>query len=288
MRRWAAAALLLVAAFAARAQGVQAIDDAGQRLSLPRPAQRVISLAPHLTELVFAAGGGERVVGVMRYSDYPEAATRLPVVGDAFALNFEAIAKLKPDLVLVWGSGLNDRHKAQLRALKLPVFESEMHDVEGIARTLRTLGALLGTSAVADVAARDVERQWDGLRATYGQRRPVRVFFQLWRDPLMTVNGRHVISQAITACGGVNPFASLAPLTPTVSWEAAVRSDPQLLVTAGSKDEPPDWGRWMQFGEVDAVKHKRIAVLDGNLIGRTGPRFVRGAKELCEAIDAAR
>jgi iron complex transport system substrate-binding protein len=267
---------------------VQATDDAGQRVSLPHPAQRIVSLAPHLTELIFAAGGASRVVGVMRYSDYPEEARRLPVVGDAFALNFEAITRLKPDLVLVWGSGLTERHKAQLRALHLTVFESEIRDVEGIARTLRTLAQLLGTTEQAEPVARALEQKWTTLHETYAQRAPVRVFFQLWGDPLMTISGRHVISQAITACGGVNLFADLAPLTPTVSWEAAVRSNPQLLVTAGSTDEPPDFGRWTQFPQVEAVRLKRFTVLDGNLVGRMGPRFVQGAARLCEAIDAAR
>ena len=282
------AAALLAAGAPAVAQDVKATDDAGQTLTLPRPAQRVISLAPHLTELAFAAGGGAAVVGVMRYSDYPEAATRLPVVGDAFALNFEAIAKLKPDLVLVWGSGLNDRQKTQLRALGLPVFESEIRDVEGIARTLRTLGTLMGTSPAADLVAREVERNWAALRAMYAQRKPVRVFFQLWREPLMTVNREHVISRAIEACGGRNVFAQLPALTPTVSWEAAVQSNPQLLVTAGSKVEPADFGRWREFSRVDAVKRQRLAVIDGNLLGRMGPRFVQGAAQLCEAIDAGR
>ncbi|HEY2977769.1 MAG TPA: cobalamin-binding protein [Burkholderiaceae bacterium] len=282
------AAALLAAGAPAVAQSVKATDDAGQTIALPRPAQRVISLAPHLTELAFAAGGGAAVVGVMRYSDYPEAATRLPVVGDAFALNFEAIAKLKPDLVLVWGSGLNDRQKTQLRALGLPVFESEIRDVEGIARTLRTLGTLMGTSPAAELVAREVERQWTVLRAMYAQRRPVRVFFQLWREPLMTVNREHVISRAIEACGGRNVFAQLSALTPTVSWEAAVQSNPQLLVTAGSKVEPADFGRWREFKQVEAVKRQRLAVVDGNLLGRMGPRFVQGAAQLCEAIDASR
>jgi iron complex transport system substrate-binding protein len=286
MRLFAVA--LLLAAAPVLAQPVQAVDDMGQTVALPRPAQRIVALAPHLTELAFAAGGGARVVGVMRYSDYPAAAAQLPVVGDAFALNFEAIANLKPDLVLVWGSGLNDRHKAQLRALQLPVFESEIRDVAGIARTLRSLGALMGTTATAESTARGLERQWAALRSAYGGRRAVRVFFQLWRDPLMTVNREHVISQAIDACGGVNVFASLPTLTPTIGWEAALHSNPQLLVTAGSKDEPADFGRWLQFDGVDAVKHKRFAVIDGNLLGRMGPRFVQGAARLCEAIDAAR
>ena len=247
-----------------------------------------MALAPHLTELAFAAGGGSAVVGVIRFSDFPQAATRLPVVGDAFALNFEAIARLQPDLVLVWGSGLNERQKAQLRGLDLPVFESEIRDVQGIARTLRSLGTLMGTADAAEAVARDVERQWASLRETYAQRKPVRVFFQLWRDPLMTVNREHVISRAIEACGGRNVFASLPALTPAIGWEAAVAANPQLIVTTGSRAERADFGRWREFAEVDAVKHGHMAVVDGDLLGRMGPRFVRGATQLCEAIDASR
>lgn len=273
---------------AAHAQPIDVVDDAGHALRLEKPAQRVVALGPHLTELVYAAGAGERLVGVLRYSDFPAAARSVPVVGDAHALNFETIATLKPDLVLLWSSGVNDRHRSQLRAMRLPVFESEIREVAGIARTLRTLGALFATGPVAERAASEVERQWAALRATYGSRSPVRVFYQLWPDPLMTLNGEHVISRAIDACGGVNAFARLPGLTPTIGWEAAVRSDPQVIVTAGSEGEPPSLARWPQFPDVEAVRRRNVAVLDGNLIARMGPRFVLGAKALCEAIDRAR
>jgi iron complex transport system substrate-binding protein len=252
------------------------------------PAERVVSLAPHLTELVYAAGGGARLVGVGRHSDHPSDAARLPVVSDAFSMNFEAIVKLKPDLVLVWGSGTNERHKAQLRNLGLEVLEIEIGTVADIAAVLRRLGERLGTPQEADAAARTVEQQWQRLRATYAQRKPVRVFWQLWHEPLMTVNRRHILSEAITACGGINVFADLAVLTPTVSWEAAVRANPQLIATAGSKEEVPDLGRWASFKNVEAVRHKRFVQLNGDLLGRMGPRFVQGAQALCEAVDRAR
>jgi iron complex transport system substrate-binding protein len=284
-------ALLAIAAALATpcsAQPVQASDDAGRTLSLARPAQRVIALAPHLTEIVYALGGGATLVGVMRYSDFPPAATHVPVVGDAFALNYEAIATLRPDLVLVWGSGLAERHKDQLRALGLPVYEAEIRDVAGVASTLRRLGALLGRGDAAAPLADALQRDWQALRSRYAARAPVRVFYQLWHEPLMTVNGTHGISQAVEACGGVNAFAALAPLTPAIGWEAAVRSDPQLIVTSTSPDEAAQLAPWSRFPQVSAVRQRRYAVLDGNLIGRMGPRFVQGAQTLCEAIDALR
>lgn len=263
-------------------------DDTGRELVLSAPARRIVTLAPHLTELAFAAGAGERVVGVMRYSDFPAAALQRPVVGDAFALDFEAIARLRPDLVLVWGSGLNDRHKQRLRALGLPVYESEVGSVQGIVRTLRALGTLAGTRSVADVEAARLETRWQALQRTYAGRAPVRVFYQLWPQPLLTVNGRHVIHEALRACGGINAFADLPALTPSVSWEAAVQSNPQLVAGMAGDDGRFAPGRWRDFPRVEAVRHGRFAAIDGALIGRMGPRFVDGAEQLCRAIDAAR
>ena len=288
MRILLAAWLLLCGPGGALAQPVAATDDRGNAIELARPAQRVIALGPHLTELVFAAGGGDRVAGVIRYSDHPEAARALPVVGDAFALNLERIAQLKPDLVVVWHSGIAQRQREQLRALGVPVFESEIRRVTDIARTLTRLGTLLGTRATADAAASALLRRWSALEARYARRAPVRVFYQLWHQPLMTINGEHLIAQAITACGGVNVFAALPALTPTVSWEAAAQADPQLIASARVDGQTVPDGRWAELPTIAAVRRGRYALLPPDLLGRMGPRFVDGAQLLCEAIDAAR
>ena len=284
-----AAALLTAWLSQAHAQPVAATDDRGHEIALARPAQRIVALGPHLVELVFAAGGGPRVVGVLRYSDYPEAARALPVVGDAFALNLERIAQLRPDLVVVWHSGVPARQREQLQALGVPVFESEIRRVDEIAQTLERLGTLLGTRSVADAQAAALRQRWSALQARYAGRTPVRVFYQLWHQPLMTINGEHLIAQAITACGGVNVFAALPALTPTVSWEAAARADPQVIATARVSDRQtvPE-GRWAELVTVDAVRHGRYALLPPDLLSRMGPRFVDGAQLLCEAIDRAR
>ena len=285
--RWLAMTALGWAAQAG-AQPVEARDDGGHLLQLAQPARRVVALAPHLTELVFAAGGGERLVGVLRYSDFPPAARAVPVVGDAFALNLERIAQLKPDLVLVWQSGLGERQRAQLRALGLPVYESEIRRIDDIVSTLRRLGTLLGTPATANAAGADVTQRWNTLYARYSTRPPVRVFYQLWYQPLMTINGEHLIAQAIAACGGVNVFATLPGLTPTVSWEAAAQADPQVIAGARVDAQARPQGRWAELKQVDAVKHQRYALLPPDLLGRMGPRFVDGAQMLCEALDKAR
>ncbi|HET9822712.1 MAG TPA: cobalamin-binding protein [Burkholderiaceae bacterium] len=295
MKRWrralcvAACAAGLPWACPAASAGVSAVDDGGHTVALAAPAQRVVSLAPHLTELAYAAGGGAAMVGAMRYSDHPAAARALPVVGDAHAIDFERIVQLRPDLVLVWSSGLNERHKARLRSLGLTVYESEIRRAQGIPDTLRRLGALLGHAATAETAARQFEGRWQALAAQYRQRPAVRVFWQLWHEPLMTVNREHLISEAMHTCGGVNVFGDLPLLTPTVSWEAAVAADPQLIATSGPpQDAVRDRALWQRFGGVSAVRRGQWARIDGDLVGRMGPRFVEGAERLCRAIDAAR
>jgi iron complex transport system substrate-binding protein len=275
-------------ALACRAE-IRVHDDSGQSVALAAPAVRVVSLAPHLTEMAFAVGGGAAVKAVIRHSDHPAAARELPVVGDAFALDFEAIARLKPDLVLVWTSGLNERHRARLRALGLTVYESEIRNAAAIAATLRRLGALLGRDDEAAAAASRFERDWQALRARHAGKAPVRVFWQLWQDPLMTVNREHLIGEAIEVCGGVNVFGALPLLTPTVSWEAAIAADPQLIAASGSPiDALSDFARWQRFAQVSAVRQSQFVRVDADLIGRMGPRFVQGAAALCGAIDGAR
>lgn len=283
-----AAALLLATAVRAQTAPLRLVDDAGHEVALSHPAQRIVALAPHLTELVYAAGAGPQLVAVGKYSDWPPQALTKPVISDAFAVNYEALAQLKPDLVLVWGSGTPERMKSKLRTLGVPVYEIEIRTVAGLIDTLRGIGRLAGTEGVAQARAQAIAADWAALKASYGGRKPVRVFFQLWDAPLMTLNGQHLISSAIAACGGSNVFAELPTLTATVSWEVAVQRDPELVVTAGAPGEAAKPGRWAEFKRVSAVQHGEYGHVEGDLLDRSGPRFVAGARELCEAIDRAR
>ena len=280
--------LLAAAASYAQAPALRLVDDGGHALVLPRPAQRIVTLAPHLTELVYAAGAGDRVVAVGKYSDFPPEATAKPVISDAFTVDYERLTQLKPDLVLVWGSGTPERIRTKLRTLGMPVYEIEIRSVAGLADTLRNIGRLAGTEAVAQARARKIADDWAALQSAYAGRRPVRVFFQLWDAPLMTLNGQHLISSAIAACGGINVFSELPTLTATVSWEVAVQRDPELVLTDSNADEPAKPGRWAQFPQVSATRHGEFGHVPGNLIARSGPRFVDGARDLCVAIDHAR
>ncbi len=287
MKRLLAWALLALGASAAVA-AVSVRDDAGHEVTLAAPARRAVALAPHLAELVYDAGAGDRLIGVMRYTDYPRAASRLPVIGDAFSVNLEAVAALEPDLLLLWPSGVNPRQQQALHTLGIAVYDSDSTTVEGIADTLVRLGRLFGTEAAADAAARDLRARWDALQARYANRRPVRVFYQLWNEPLMTVNRRHLIDEAINACGGINVFAAEPMLTPTVSWEAAVAANPQIVVTGTSRDVPAQLAGWQRFAQVDAVRRHQLVAIDDEALGRMSPRFVGAAQRLCEAIDRAR
>ena len=281
-------ALFLVPRARADEPALRLIDDDGHEVVLAHPAHRIVALAPHLTELVYAAGAGNQLVAVGKYSDFPAEALSKPVISDAFAVNYEALAQLKPDLILVWGSGTPERTRSKLRSLGIPVYEIEIRNVAGLADTLRSIGRLAGTEGVAQARAQAVTNDWAALKTSYAGRKPVRVFFQLWDAPLMTLNGQHLISSAISACGGTNVFAELPTLTATVSWEVAVQRDPELVLTAGSPSEPARPGRWIDFTQVSATRHGEFGRIEGDLIARSGPRFVDGARELCVAIDRAR
>jgi iron complex transport system substrate-binding protein len=288
------ASLGLAACIAALACAAQARPPQRAAATPAAPAaaavQRIVSLAPHLTELVFAAGGGERVVGVTRYSDFPPAAQLVPVIGDAFTLDYEALLQLKPDLILAWSGGTPRRQLDKLRSLQLPVREIQVTRIDDVPAVLRQLGQWIGTQATAEAAAAAYESQVAALRARYAGRAIVPVFYEIWDAPLMTVGRRHVIDEAITLCGGRNVFGDIDALTATVSREAVVKRRPLLIVAGDSLNESAARMRrgWQRLEEIPAVAQNHIATVDGDLLNRMGPRLVRGIAALCSAIDAAR
>lgn len=287
-----AALLAIGVSFPAHA-ALSARDDDGHTVTLAAPAQRVISLAPHATELVFAAGCGSRLVGTVTYSDYPAAARAVPRVGDNKALDLERIAALKPDLIVVWRHGNAERQTDALRALHIPLFFSGPKHLDDIASSLNRLGILLGTQPVADEAAASFRRDIATLRARYAARPPVTVFFQVWDRPLMTLNGTHLISDVIDLCGGRNIFASLKPLAPTVTDEAVLAANPEAIVTTdrgatATRDALPSLARWRAWPSLTAVARDNLFAIDGDLLTRASPRIAQGAATLCEDLDAAR
>lgn len=284
----------MLLAIALRAQaGIAVTDDTGAVLTLPAPAQRVVSLAPHVTELLYAAGGGAKIVGAVSYSDYPPQAQQLPRVGDNKSLDLERIVALKPDLIVVWRHGNAQRQLDRLRELHIPLFFSEPHHLDDVAVSLTKLGELLGTSPTADAAAAAYRRDIARLRARYADRPAVSVFYQVWDQPLMTLNGEHMVSDVIELCGGRNVFAKLQPLVPTVSTEAVLAANPQAIVTAAPGATKPDTtlpqlGAWRAWPRLSAVANNNLFSIDGDLINRPAPRIALGAKQMCEDLDLAR
>lgn len=272
--------------------GVAAVvvrDDAGRTVSLERPARRIVSLAPHVTELLYEVGAGDRVVGATAYSDYPAAARDIPRVGGLAGLDVERIVALKPDLVIAWQSGTSEAEIAQLARIGLPVYRSEPHTLDDVATTIERFGVLTGHVADATTAAASFRTRVAGLRATYGDRSPVRVFYQVWNSPLMTVGGSQLTTQLIELCGGRNVFASLPMLAPIVDAEAVIKADPQVIATASDGgDHRADLATWARWPGVTAVREKRFVFLDPALVARHTSRVLIGAETLCRAIDAAR
>lgn len=282
-----AAALLLGGG--AAAAPVEAVDDAGRIVRLPSPARRIVSVAPHLTELLFSAGAGDRVVGAVAYSDHPEAARRIPRVGDSAQLDVERILALRPDLIVVWHHGTPALQLQRLRRLGIPLYAGESRTMAGIASTLRRLGTLTATATTAEARATAFEQQVATLRRQYAGRTPLRVFYQIWPRPLMTVNGQHLISEALALCGAHNLFADLAPLTPTVTLEAVAALDPDAIVSGSvATSAASDLAGWQRLGSLRAVRERRLLVIDPDRLHRQSDRIVDGTRELCEKLDALR
>lgn len=264
-------------------------DDAGNRVTLSHPARRVVSLAPHATELLFAAGGGEQIVGVLSHSDFPPQARTLPVVGDSHQIDMERLLALKPDLLVVWLHGSSARQLAHLQQLGIPLFYSDPHTLDAIPDAIVRLGQLLGTDPVATRRAGQLRQTLASLRTRYAQRPTVRVFYQVWRKPLYTLNGQHIVSDAIRVCGGENVFERLTTTAPTVTTEAVLQENPEAIVT-GSNRQQSETGLeiWQDFPALQAVQHKNLFAIDADLLNRAGPRLIDGTAALCDRLELAR
>ncbi len=264
-------------------------DDTGREVRLKGPAKRIISLAPHVTETLYAAGAGPALVGAVDYSDYPEAARKLPRVGGYSRLDLEAIAALKPDLLIAWESGNAPANIEKLRALGLAVFVVQPNAMDDVARQLTQFGHLAGSEAVAEPAAARFRDKLASLRAKYSGKSPVRVFYQIWKQPLMTVGGPQIISSAIRLCGGENVFAKIDQMSPTVSQEAVLAANPEAIIASGMGDSRPEWlDDWRPWKRLTAVARNNLFFIPPDLIQRHTPRLLEGTERLCQHLETAR
>ncbi len=284
----AIATLATLAAGPARAE-LLVRDDTGQEIRLKEPARRIVALAPHIAESLYAAGAGSRLVGTVDYSDYPPEAKQVPRVGGYSRVDLEAVAALKPDLVLAWESGNNMPQVGKLKALGLTVFVSQPNKMDSIADELERLGRLAGSEATAQAAAASFRQRLARLRTANAGKPKVRVFYQIWKTPLMTVGGPQIISDAIDLCGGVNVFGHLSKMAPTVSVEAVLEADPEAIVATGMGDAKPEWLHdWDKWTRLTAVRRDNLFHINPDIMQRHTPRILDGAERLCAQLDLAR
>ncbi|MDG2072232.1 MAG: helical backbone metal receptor [Pseudomonadales bacterium] len=260
---------------------IKVIDDTGNAVTLAGPAKRIVSLAPHLTELLFSLNVGSRVVGTVRFSDYPEAAKSIPVLGDAFAISLESIVSSEPELVVAWHTGGANNIIERLRTLGIPVYVNEALDLKSIARSIKSLAVLVGKAEYGETLALKFEDEISRLQEVYVSTNK-KVFFQISDQSLFTINDSHLIGQAISVCGVQNIFGDSPIPVPIVSKEVVLAADPEIIMISQPIDsERSPWiEKWSEIGGYA----DRIRLIDPALISRPSLRMSKGIKELCSLV----
>ena len=288
MRRTLLACLLLGLLNVASAE-VAVRDDEGRRVRLAQPSQRIVTLAPHLVETLYAAGAGEQLVGTVEFSNYPAAARKKTRVGGYSQLDLEAIVALKPDLIIAWASGNAPAIIERLRALGLTVYVSQPNRIDDVAAEIERFAVLAGTSAVGKPAATSFRNRLATLQKRYSARPKVRTFYQIWKQPLMTVGGKQIISNVVRLCGGENVFGALDALAPTVTVEAVIAANPEAIIASGMGKARPEWlDDWRRWTSLTAVARDNLFFVQPDLIQRHTPRLLDGAERLCQHLETAR
>ncbi|MBH03832.1 MAG: cobalamin-binding protein [Xanthomonadales bacterium] len=288
---WLVTALLVPAMLAGPAfAGVSAVDATGHRVTLDQPAERIVALTPHLVENLFTAGLGDRVVGAVRYSDYPPAATSIPRVGGYRSVSLEAILARRPDLVVAWAPASEGDLVARLRALGIPVYVDDPSAFADIATTLRDLGRLGGQAKTGARAAARFLARMQALEDRYSARAPVSVFYVVATEPLITIGGASMIGAALRLCGGRNVFEDADVAAPRIGIESLIARDPAAIVTT-RRDDDDDPARdvfWRRYDTLSAVRHDRFIRLARDAISRPTVRMAGASQALCTGLDRVR
>lgn len=283
----AIALLLLLSASAS--SSIRVVDSQGRLVRLEAPAQRIVALAPHIVENVFSAGAGHLLVGTVSYADYPPGAQKIPAIGDHQSWSLESIIALQPDLILMWGSGSGANAHASLQRLGLPIYISEPRQFADISNTIRNIGTLAGTQNISEPEAQRIERKFVELAAQYSTHKNLSVLYQIWDQPLQTLNGDHLISKVIELCGGRNLFFDAASIAPKISLESVLHRNPDVIVASGTGASRPAWlAKWMQYPSLTAVKNNTLFTVNPDHIQRPTARILIGAKTLCTQLESAR
>jgi len=281
--------LFLVASTGNALADISVVDFQQRTVTLKEPAKRIVALAPHIVENAFSAGAGGQLVGVVSYSDYPEAAKQIPHVGSYKSWSLETVVALEPDLILMWSSGNGIHTLSALEKLGVPVYVSEPRRLEDIPHTIRAIGTLAGTTSVSETEALRVEQSLAQLSNRYRELSPITVFYQVWNEPLQTLNGEHIISDIIELCGGKNAFADATSLAPKIGVESIIHRNPDAIVASGMGAARPEWlDQWLSYPSLTAVQNKALFFVHPDHIQRPTARILLGATSMCEQLDTLR
>ena len=290
-RMWLAKCLFViisVVATAAYGDSISVIDDSGYEIVLDSPAQRIITLAPHLTEQVYSAGGGNRIVATVNYSNYPLAAKEHLRIGSYKQISFEMVVGLNPDLILAFG-GNGWEMINRLRDLGYTVYVDEPREMEDVASALTRFGTLLGTEAHTAPIIQRFKARLTALQQQFSEQQTLRVFYQVWNEPLITINGEHLISSVMRLCGGRNIFSDAIPMAPRVSVETVAYRDPHAIIASGHGEQKPEWlDNWKLWPAITAVKNDHLFFIPPDILQRHTVRILDGAQMMCEFLHEAR
>lgn len=250
--------------------------------------QRIITLSPHLTEMVFSAGAGKNLVGVAEYSDYPEAANKIPRIGGYEQINYEKILSLKPDLILVWKKGNRYQDIQRLKQLGFELLEFDSQTIESIPHDIEKIGEIMGTQKESKKISQRLSAQITQLNSQYQTTTPMTVFYQVWSKPIITIGGKQFISEALQLCGAKNIFDDQKALSPSVSLEAIIARNPQLILLGGEKQIQQGWKAfWQKYPQITAVQQNKIILLNSDLFQRPTARLINALPQLCAKIHSA-
>jgi iron complex transport system substrate-binding protein len=260
----------------------------GETLTLSIPAERIITLAPNLAELVFAAGAGAQLKAVVEYSDFPAQVKQIPRIGDAFRIDLERIIELEPDLVIAWKSGNPQTALQKLELLGTTVWQIEITRPEEIADAVENISHAAGTQSVGQTVARQLRSKLADLRRQNADKSPVDFFYQIAPRPLYTINGRHIISRSLEVCGGVNIFSGLPTLAPQISRESVIFANPRAMIAPEISGDPPALAVWQDWPRLQAVQNKTMLYLPADEISQATPRLLDSIDLACKLLDKVR
>ena len=268
--------------------GISLKQASGETLTLSGPAERIITLAPNLAELVFAAGAGDKLAAVVEYSNYPAPVREITRVGDAFRIDLERIIEIAPDLVIAWRSGNPQTALQKLEQLGITVWQIEITRPEEIAEAVKNISIAAGTGKYGAPAARQLQERLERLKLGNANKTRVEYFYQIAARPLYTINGQHIISRSLEVCGGQNVFSDLPALAPQISRESVILANPQAMIAPETPGDKLALDVWQDWPQLKAVQNRTMLYLPADEISQATPRLLDSIELACKLLDGVR